>query len=433
MVIDSNAANLDQFGREAAPQPGNLKPMVKWANKNFSLKLPNDLVGFRNAFSLRMQTTPGVITSTGTDLVGASLRISNLHISKQEKESTPGWDRLKGLVKNLVELMVAPNGDEIEYPMHVWRYRYELEGIGGYNDLSWPTVEKIAERRRVTLVEADELLYRSQHHHKLHQEYARELRQWIKNRAKTGMDTPMLIGREMHVNGAKNVGTVLYDAWIKVKEATFTGIVERDESFVRICPFRINRIIKWAKEHHAETPNQGAVVWYDNIGVGMWLRDAFKEAGLPENYCPADTAGGKNIIDPSKRNSFTLATFNAYSEGLNIQHLHHTALYAQWPRSATIAEQSLGRLHRPGQPEDEVRVFGSFCSEFDNVLLAACLNDSAYVHQTIVGKQKLMYADWDERPKLMPYAVMKEWGCEPTEGTAESKKLLIEKFMEKDE
>jgi hypothetical protein len=436
-IIDSNASNINQFGQESAPQPGNLKPMVKWANKNFPVKLSNDLVGFRNAFSLRMQTTPGVITSTGKDLVGASLRISNLHISKQEKEASPGWERLKDLVKNLVELMVAPNGDEIEYPMHVWRYRYELEGIGGYNDPSWPTIEKISTRRGISIQEADDLLYRSKQHHKLHQEYARELRQWIKNRAKTGLDTPMLIGNEMYRNGDKNVGVVLYEAWVKLREAWFKEIIERDESFVRVCPFRVDAFVKKAKELYKENPNQGSLVWYDNIGVGLWLKDAFKDAGLPHTHCPADPQGKAELDriqkDSSyKKECFLILTGNAFCEGLNIQHRYSKGLYAQWDRSATIAEQTLGRLHRPGQPEDEVRVWGSFCSEFDNVLLASCLNDAAYVSQTIVGRQKLMYADWDERPKLIPYAVMREWGAEPTEGNSESRRLLEEKFREKE-
>jgi hypothetical protein len=33
---------------------------------------------------------------------------------------------------------------------------------------------------------------------------------------------------------------------------------------------------------------------------------------------------------------------------------------------------------------------------------------------------------------LIPYAVMREWGAEPTEGNSESRKLLEEKFREKE-
>jgi hypothetical protein len=166
--------------------------------------------------------------------------------------------------------------------------------------------------------------------------------------------------------------------------------------------------------------------------VGHWLKEAFMAADLPYFYCPANAQGRKNISDSANKGHFVLATFNAFSEGLNIQERHSVGFYAQWPRSATIAEQSLGRLHRPGQVEDEVRIFYSICNEFDNVLFASCLNDSAYYHQTM-GKQKLMYADYDERPSLIPYSVLCEWGTSPVELNAEGRKLLEEKFDGKQE
>lgn len=432
-IIDSNASNINQFDPSQRPQTGDLNTVVEWAGKHFPNEtFKRDLVGFRNAHSARMRTCPGVITSNGKDLVGSSLLISNVKISKQEKEASPGWDRLKDLVKNLIDRWVAPNGDELEYAMHIWRFRYELEGIGGYNDLSWPLVEKIAERRRISVPEAQEYLTRSQYHHRLHQEYSKKLRDWIKRRAKTGLDTPMLIGADMYRNGAANVGKELFEAWKITKEAEFPEIVERDESFVRVCDFRIKKIVTWAEAWYKENPGQGAVIWFDNRGVGAWLRDAFKEAGLPYVYCPADTAGRKNISDETKKDHFALATFNAFSEGLNIQHMHYAAFYSQWPRSAKIAEQSIGRLHRPGQKADEVQIYQSICSEFDSVLFAACLNDAAYAHQSVEGRQKLMYADYAERPKLIPYAVMVEWGAMPEQQTTASVALLEEKFKEKE-
>lgn len=244
------------------------------------------------------------------------------------------------------------------------------------------------------------------------------------------MDTPMLVGQEMYRNGAKNVGSELFDAWAKEREALFPEIVEREKSFVRLCPFRINRIVKWGREWHKEHPNQGAVVWFDNQGVGTWLRDAFQEADLTHVLCRADDAGRTNISDETQRDRFSLATFNAFSEGLNIQTKYAAAAYSQWTRSAKLAEQTIGRLHRPGQTEDEVNLFYSICGEFDYVNLAACLNDSAYIHQT-VGKQKLMIADYDETPKILPYSVLVEWNAEPEVGSEEAAALLREKFTEK--
>lgn len=452
-IIDTNANNIDQFAAGERPQPGPYLKVVDWAKAAFpkekiqlgttktkTTPYTKDIVGFRRAHNKRMQTCPGVVCSNGADLVGSSLRISNLHITKAEKESCPGWEALQEKVKQLTELWIAPNGDEIEYALHIWRYRYELEGIGGYNDLSWPTVEKLSERRKITVREADEVLMRSQHQHNLHQEYARILRSWIKNKAKTGMDTPMLIGQEMYRNGAMNVGGEIFDAWTKERGAIFPEIVEREKSFVRLCPFRINRIVKWAKGFRKESPNKGALVWYDNIGVGLWLRDALQEADMPYAFCQANPTGKAELKriqqeEEYKKEYFLILTANAFQEGLNIQHKYSAGAYAQWDRSARTAEQTLGRLHRPGQLDDEVRVFYSISSEFDHVNLAACLNDSAYVHQT-TGKQKLMIADYDETPKILPYSVLVEWNAEPEGGSSgrgsdEAAKVLREKFTEK--
>jgi hypothetical protein len=430
-IIDSNAATLDQFEPGQAPQAGDINKLVSWNNKHFSKeRVTKDLVGVREAFKRRMHTTPGVIASKG-DLLGTSLRVSNLVISDDEKTSRPGWDRLKELVDNLVNLWVAPNGDELEHAMHIWRYRYELEGIGGYNDLSWPSIDRISKRRGISTTEAEDLFSRSLFHHKQHQEYSRQLRKWITSRAKTGLDTPMLIGNDMYRNGAKNVGGTLYQAWTAVRDADFEGRVERVGTFVRVCDFRIKKIVEWAKHLHKEDPTRGALLWYDNQGVGIWLAEAFKEAGLPYLHCPAGSEGLARLTDETKKDHFALATYNAFNEGLNIQKIHSRMFYCQWERQAKLMEQSVGRLHRPGQPDDEVRVWGSFCSEFDWVLLAACLNDAAYVHQT-TGTQKLMIADWDFRPKIIPYAVLKQWGADPTESTVASVKLLEDKFKEQE-
>lgn len=432
-IIDSNACNLNDYGPGETPQPGPYLKLVQWAQKSFPKEkkdFTKDLVGFRRAHNRRMQTCPGVVCSSGKDLVGSSLRIKNLKISKAEKEASTGWEELQEKVRQLTELWIAPNGDEIEYALHIWRYRNELEGIGGYNDLSWPDINKLAERRKITVREAEEVLLRSIQQHNLQQAYAKLLRNWIKNRAKTGLDTPMLIGNEMFRNGAKNVGTELYDAWVASKEAIFPEIVEREKSFKRICDFRIKRIVAWAKEWHKEKPNQGTVIWYDNQGVGTWLRDYLRDADLPHILC---TAGKGDLLqDETKRDLFSIATFNAFSEGLNIQTKYAAAAYAQWTRSAKLAEQTIGRIHRPGQPEDEVELYYSICGEFDHVNLAATLNDAAYIHQT-VGKQKLMIADYEETPKIIPYSVLVEWGSEPEGCTLESRNLLEEKFTERKE
>ena len=88
----------------------------------------------------------------------------------------------------------------------------------------------------------------------------------------------------------------------------------------------------------------------------------------------------------------------------------------------------MGRVHRPGQASDETRIFGSFLSDFDRVNFAACLNDAAYIHQT-TQKQKLLYADYPERPKVVPHSVLIEWGTQAKVLDAGRRRLLNDKFM----
>ena len=426
-IIDTNASSIDELPNNSNIQPGPIKPLSDWAKKHYPNEaFPNNLIGFRAAFSKRLKTCPGVVASDG-DALGVSLRISNLDISKEEKESSNGWKELQDFVSQLTNEWLAPNGDEIEHAMHIWKWRYELEGFGFYNNLFWPTPEKLAVRKGITIVVATDLLERSKAHHKLHQEYMRVLRSWITKNAKKGLDTPFLIASSMHHHGSTEVGHTLYNAWSEMKAAEFQGMIDRDREVVRVCDFRIRKIVEWAKQWHKDYPTKGAIVWYCHKGVAEWLRDEFVAAGLPTLYCIAGKRGKDKLEDRSQKGMFAISSLQSYHEGLNLQYHHSAEFFAQWPRSATWAEQGMGRVHRPGQPEDEARIWRSTSGEFDNVLFAACLNDAAYAHQT-TNKQKLLYADYDEKPKVLPYSVLKEWGTQPQQLDSSKQKLITDIF-----
>lgn len=428
-IIDSSASSIDQFQSNTVPQPGPIKLLVKWAKENFPKEhkeYPNNLVGFRRAFKKRMETCPGVVSSE-SDEGGVSLRISNLKISLEEKRSSRGWDLLQEHINKLLNEWVAPNGDEIDYQIHLWQWRYTLEGFGFYNNLHWPDLEKITKHRQLSEKVAIELLEKSKYQFLLQQEYHKELRKWIRYNARTGLDTPFLIGGDMANYGDAHVGSTLYKLWKESKEAVFEGMIERTSSVVRVCDFRIKKIVQWAKKWHKERPDKAAIIWYKHNGVGQWLKEQLQEAGLPVLYCPAGSAGRANLSDRTKGDHFAVASFDAYSDGLNLQYHHDTEMFAQFPREAYKIHQGIGRVRRTGQAEDEVRMFMSICSEFDRVLFASCLNDAAYIHQTSAHHNLLM-ADYDEKPALIPYSVMVEWGAEPQALNIEAQKLLIDKF-----
>ncbi len=443
-IIDCNACSIDEFHPNSAPQPGPIMPLIDWAKKNFPELLDNNnktifqnnLIGFSASYAIRLKTTPGVVAAEG-DQLGIALRITNIDsLNKHEYSSTlkdedsHGYKELKRLVKQLTEEWVAPNGDEIEHAMHIWRWRYELEGFGFYNNLFWPTAEKVALKRGISVPDATGILDRSKEHHGLDQEFLKLLRKWISKKGRKSLDTKFLICGDMYRNGAANVGHELYMTYCQVREANFEGIIEREKEIVRVCDFRVNKIVEWAKKWHKKHPNNGAIIWVKNRGVAEWLRDKFIAEDLPMLYCPAGKKGKANLEDRTRGNMFAIASISSYYKGLNLQYHHYAEFYAQFPREAHIAEQSLGRVHRNEQPKDECRIFGSWDSEFDRVLLASCLNDAAYIHQT-TQKQKLLYADWDERPKIVPYAVLMEWGTQAEQLDTRAQKLLEDKFRGK--
>ena len=433
-IIDCNASGIDEFHTNAAPQPGPIKPLIEWAQKNWpEEKWPNNLIGFRKAYNRRMETCPGVVASGGEEL-GVSLSLNNIeskghsYTTKIVNEESKGWEHLQTLVKQLVTQWIAPNGDEIDHAMHLWKWRYELEGFGFYNNLFWPAPEKIADRKKISIADAEYRLALSQRHHELKQDYHKQLRYWIKHRGKTGMDTPFLIGGDMSRNQGKHVGKELYSAWKDMKDAEFEGMIEREKEVVRVCDFRVNKIVEWAKWWHKERPGKAAIIWYKNIGVAEWLREKFIEADLPMLYCNAGPHGKANLEDRKQGDKFAIASISSYNKGLNLQYHHDAEMFSQWCREAHIAQQAIGRVHRNEQKSDECQIFRSCESEFDKVLFASCLNDAAYIHQTS-QKQKLMYADYDERPQVLPHSVLLEWGTQPkAKLDARGMQLLTEKF-----
>jgi hypothetical protein len=124
--------------------------------------------GFRRAFQNRLLTAPGVISSP-PDSLGTSLVIEN------NPPKTKPNDQLLTLFRQLNDLWVTPDGDELEHAMQVWKWRMELTA-GFYSSLTWPTPDGLADRRRISKDQAAELIERSKNHHMRLQDYHRALR-----------------------------------------------------------------------------------------------------------------------------------------------------------------------------------------------------------------------------------------------------------------
>ena len=418
-VLDSEQAGTENHHAKSA-NTGPLRPLINWSNHHFPQSgLPFDTAGFRRAFQNRLLTSPGVVSSP-PDSLGTSLVFSNTKATGMSPD-------LQKHIDNLNDLWVTPSGDELEHAMLVWKWKQEFTA-GFYNNLVWPYPEHVSERRNVNLSAAVELLERSKEHHKALQAYHKELRSWFKSRPhRMGMDTPMLVGNEMLRNGAANVGDQLFDAWMEAKSLWFEDIVERDAAPVRVCPYKLNQAVVWAKSN----PFKEGIIWYYHQEIGVWLTELLEEACVPVVHCPAGKASNDFLTKEGAakrcKGRFIVASLSAHGTGKNLQFLTDQ-LFVQLPPSEQTAQQSIGRTHRKGQEADEVNITTLISNEIDELALAALLNDAVYVFETQNDQRKLLVGTWNPMPTIYGSSVLLRAGAQARILNARQQQLLGDRF-----
>ncbi|MCZ2418697.1 MAG: hypothetical protein LC123_02480 [Burkholderiales bacterium] len=407
--------------REQAPSKSAgrvLLPLIEWAQEHFpdeEEQLEETVGGFRAAYRLRLTSAPGVVTTTESAL-GTTLVIHNEPAPLDERE--PSTAAMLEHLRKIDNEGLTPNGDEIEYAIHAYKWRYELSS-GFYNRLFWP---EPGTKPHITA----EILERSQEYHARLNAYHGTpeigLRDWLKENARAGLDTPMLVGASMARRGSKDVGEGLYGLWRAMKDADFEGRIERDSEAVRVCDYKIKRVVQWAK---TLPKGAGALVWHWHKAIGRWLHEALLEAGFDALLCPAGE--NERVLDPKNAKKILIVSISAHGTGKNLQHFQYQ-IAPQWPRGAIAAEQMLGRTHRPGQQADELIFERCDTLPFDYQNFAACLNDSIYIHQSTGNQQKLVYAVYDPLPKVYPDEWLRERGFQAKRLTAEQRRLRDERF-----
>lgn len=425
-VIDAPAsASWDENAQKSGAGP--LLPLVHWAQRNFPrVRLTEDVHGFRKAFRLRLDHSEGIVNSSETDRIGTSLIISNHPV--QHPEHFPGFSEVERLIKQVDEMWLTPNGDEIEYSIHTWKWKYELTA-GFYNQLTWPTDETLAARRKINLPEAQDILDKAMFRHGAGQGFHKELRHFLQDESGPGLDTPLLVTSHMgrhQQNPAENpllVPQELYDAWRYWHSLDFELCPERDSTAVRICDFKIQAAVEWAK---MLPKGKGALIWIYHQEIGQWVYEALCAAGINAMHCPAGGPSNAAILDHGNVNKVIVASLTAHGTGKNLQHFQEQ-FFVQWPRQASQAEQVIGRTHRTGQQAEELVVWTCNTGLFDDMNFAACLNDALYIHQTR-NKQKLIYANYHPLPRIFPSAVLFERGFNNNLLTNEQEQALVEKF-----
>jgi len=341
----------EESQRLTKAEVNSFRPMRDWYMNNYGGRVEHSRESYREVFSARLRTTPGVV-QTSNQSVDASLRINN--------SWGLDWKVPNAVAEAILDAEASwttPNGDELEDAMHLAALKAQLCS-GFYYKLEWPegTPDWVLEQ------------------HEKHNTFKSAMRKWLKRGVRKGCDTPMLVynalgRRDSYVAPLQEE----YDLW---KEAILGEVPDRLQSAVWLDGWKIRMAESWLDE------NDG-IVWYLWDVMGKALAQAIPGA----QYCPA----GCDItsFDAPK----VIASINAHHVGKNLQH-HYKQLVLEVPRSGSVWEQLLGRTHRQGQLEDTVYVDVAAGVEFEFDRLGLAYLDSQYIEQTGFGLQKMSIADF---------------------------------------
>ena len=310
--------------------------------------------------------------------------------------------------------------------MTVWKWNYELTS-GIYNSRPWPTVGQLIERHGWREHEAQQILEASQDYHTALQDYHKELRSWFRTYShKPGLDTPMTVARDMARNGQLNVSKDLYAAWQDKESLDFVQRVERDKIPVRVCGYKVQAAVRWAKKHKA-----GGIVWYYHKEMGRWLVEEFEKAGIDAIHCYAGKEMNQFLTadDAAEQcfGKYLICSISAHGTGKNLQFMQDQ-FFVQLPPTEQKAEQSIGRTHRKGQYADEIKVTTLISNEFDEMALAALLNDATYVREKMDDPRKLLIGTWNPMPIIYGSHLLIRAGAQAKLLTARQQQMLQERF-----
>lgn len=380
-----------------------LEPILSWAKKKWPEEewKTNSIASYRKAYKRRMNTTLGIMASD-EDQLGVSIYFDNHPV--EDYTEVEGWTKLKQLMDYVDDPAISPSGDEINHAIHKFRFYYELSA-GFYNKLIWSEPEKLASSRGISKDEAKDLLERAQEYQSFKNEYNAILRKWLKDYSKPGLDTPMIVGLDMSRNGADNVGSNLYEAWVIQKNACTDDLPERERFPERVCPYKVDHATAWAL---SLKKGEGSITWYYNTAMGNWIFEKYQEAGLDPLMCASGPTGKKRISDKKNHQRHLVVSMEAYYQGLNLQTVRNSH-FLQFSRSAHKIEQQIGRNHRTGSPYDELYYTTNFTIPFDHQMFSAVLVESLFQHQAGI-RQKLIYGNYVTTPKVFPSSVLREQG-----------------------
>jgi hypothetical protein len=295
----------------------------------------SELERVRRACGRRMAETPGVVASKDNEL-GTSLQIKSIQAVPSRK-----IDEAFELLRNDWEL---PDGYIHEEANQVWAQARQI-ALGFYYVWNPRPPREWLEPRKVCMK-----FYRE---HTVHG----DLYSWSHVLAEHG-DAPEITN------------------WLKIKD-TFKPNVEP----VWLCDSVLRMAAAWLKK------NKQGILWCEHIAFGEELE---RLSGVPYYRAEGRDRRGNYILDAKGP---IIASIDANSTGLNLQHKWSQNCYISPEKSFKIWEQSLARTHRLGQKKDTVTadVYVGCYEHIDAFESAVAKSKS--VTATERSRKKLCYAD----------------------------------------
>jgi hypothetical protein len=219
--------------------------------------------------------------------------------------------------------------------------------------------------------------------------WAKACRDFLKVRSREGCDSPLLLSNAITRGDIKGPVSEAWFAWVAVKHRPEPPVepVWLDDTL----PLRRVEALKTEvlREDEEGTP---FIIWYEHRAVG----EVLQKQGIP-TFGAGKDAEVANEAQMTKVRTVALSLL-AHGTGKNLQAWSRAIVLCP-PSAGARWEQALGRLHRPGQMDDEVRFAIDASSQEYKDALASALEQARYVEQTSGAKQRMLDAtrlNWPE-------------------------------------
>lgn len=349
------------------------------------------LVAARKGYQRRLRETPGIICSPNRNL--------DCGLIMQRLDVVPGHEVQMHLETLREKPWTTPNGDLLTMPTEVWRHARTL-ACGFYYRWEPPPPDDWMSARRTwnwtvtQVLDPEEGMYYNDYRHlnldspmqvalALSTIEAREERVYLyHDDDAVRLDAN---GEEMYeirqVSG--RAPTIIdpnirnaYHRWVEIRNTYKINSVAEwiDDSMLRYC-------LDWMSR------NGPAIVFTEHKAFGLKLAEMSgtgfcANGGLDANGVAIEDYNGKIVVASVKSNS----------EGRNLQAWNKMLIVTVSPTGALV-EQLIGRMHRPGQPEDTVYVDWICACEEQDRGFDQMLADARYIQDSTGYSQKLLIAD----------------------------------------